>query len=76
MLFFFKDPENRDDDFAFTKKASRENLEKTGEELKSIISLQGFDAISQLVNKILKKGTWRQVAKQIIFNNKHSDYRI
>ena len=54
MLFFFKDPENSDDDFAFTKKASRENLEKTGEELKSTISLQGFDAISQLVNKISK----------------------
>ena len=54
MLFFFTDPENSDDDFAFTKKASRENLEKTGEELKSSISLQGFDAISLLVNKSSK----------------------
>ena len=42
MLFSFRDPEDSDDDFAFTKTASRENLEKTGQELKGSMSLQGL----------------------------------
>ena len=42
MLFSFVDPEDSDDDFAFTKTASRENLEKPGEELKSSMSLRGL----------------------------------
>ena len=42
MLFSFRDPEDSDDDFAFTKTASRENLEKTGEELKGSMSLRGL----------------------------------
>ena len=42
MLFSFIDPEDSNDDFAFTKAASREDLEKTGEELKSSMSLRGL----------------------------------
>ena len=40
MLFSFINPEDSNDDFAFTKTASRENLEKTGEQLKSGTSLR------------------------------------
>ena len=40
MLFSFINPEDNNDDFAFTKTASRENLEKTGEQLKSGTSLR------------------------------------
>ena len=42
LLFSFIDPEDSNDDFAFTKIASRENLEKTGGQLKSSTSLQGL----------------------------------
>ena len=40
MLFSFINPEDNNDDFAFTKTASRKNLEKTGEQLKSGTSLR------------------------------------
>ena len=42
MLFSSIDPEDSDDDFAFTKTTSRENLEKPSEELKCSMSLRGL----------------------------------
>ena len=42
MLFSFIDPKDSDEDFEFTKTASRENLEKPVEELKSSMSLRGL----------------------------------
>ena len=42
MLFSFIDPEDSDDDFAFTNTASRENLEKTGQQVKISTSLRGL----------------------------------
>ena len=48
MLFSFIDPEDSDDDFAFTKAASRENL-KPLEELKRSMSLWGFTRLHNLL---------------------------
>ena len=75
MLFSFIDPEDCDNDFAFLQAAPQKNLEKTRWRTEKWYEFAGFDAISQLVNKIAKWGT-KKVAKQSIFNSKHSGYKI